>query len=132
MTDHLDYTASFLSDSFEIEEEDSGDYWYQMGRDLFDYLGARGFIVIKETPADAQLRTAEEIAHERADKRREEMKTLRMPTAETYELTTPITTAPSPLVSDNCSRCKEPIGETESWRPDPDVEHFAKAHRRCL
>lgn len=69
---------------------------------------------------------------QRADEKREEVRKLRMPTAETTSLESPITAAASPLVSDTCTRCNAVIGETESWRPDPEAAGFAKAHRHCL
>jgi len=68
----------------------------------------------------------------RADAKREVVRKLRMPTAEVSTLTSPVTEAISPLVSDTCTRCSEPIGETQSWRPDPGSAAFAKAHRSCL
>lgn len=68
----------------------------------------------------------------KADEKREEVRKLRMPTAETTSLESPVTAALSPLVSDTCTRCNAQIGETESWRPDPEVAGFAKAHRQCL
>lgn len=69
---------------------------------------------------------------EKADAKREEVRKLRMPTAEVSTLGTPITEALSPLVSDTCTRCNNAIGEMESWRPDPLASGFAKAHRICL
>lgn len=69
---------------------------------------------------------------ERADEKREEVRKLRMPTADVTSLESPVTAALSPLVSDTCTRCNAQIGETESWRPDPEVAGFAKAHRQCL
>lgn len=71
-------------------------------------------------------------AKERADVKREEVRKLRMPTAEVSTLISPVAEAISPLVSDTCTRCGNNIGEAESWRPDPRSMTFAKAHRACL
>lgn len=70
--------------------------------------------------------------HSRADERREAMRDIRMPQAQVYDTAPPTTDSPSPLASDRCHRCGATIGETESWRPDPQTKHFAKVHRRCL
>lgn len=70
--------------------------------------------------------------HDKADEKREEVRKLRMPNADVTSLESPIHAAVSPLVSDNCTRCQKLIGETESWRPDPEAIGFAKAHRQCL
>lgn len=69
---------------------------------------------------------------EKADAKREEMRSLRMQTAEITSLESPTTAAASPLVSDKCTRCKLDISEMQSWRPDPLATGFAKAHRNCL
>jgi len=70
--------------------------------------------------------------HDKADEKREEVRKLRMPSAEMTSLETPVQAAVSPLVSDTCTRCEKLISETESWRPDPEAIGFAKAHRQCL
>jgi hypothetical protein len=70
--------------------------------------------------------------HDKADEKREEVRKLRMPSAEVTTLESPIHAAVSPLVSDDCTRCHKLIAETESWRPDPEATGFAKAHRQCL
>ena len=70
--------------------------------------------------------------HDKADEKREEVRKLRMPNADVTSLESPVQAAVSPLVSDNCTRCEKLIGETESWRPDPEAVGFAKAHRQCL
>lgn len=69
---------------------------------------------------------------EKADTKREELRNLRLQTAEVSNLASPVTEAATPLVSDDCTRCHQPIGEMESWRPDPTAPTFAKAHRACL
>lgn len=70
--------------------------------------------------------------HERAEERREAMKTLRPPNAQVYDTGPPVIDSLSPLAPDRCHRCGNSIGETESWRPDPQVSHFVKVHRRCM
>jgi hypothetical protein len=69
---------------------------------------------------------------QKADEKREEVRKLRMQTAEITSLESPITATASPLVSDKCSRCNLEIGEMESWRPDSLANGFRKAHRTCL
>jgi len=69
---------------------------------------------------------------EKADQKRDEVRKLRMPTADVTSLESPITAAATPLVSDVCTRCHKEIKEAESWRPDREATGFAKAHRQCL
>lgn len=87
------------------------------------------------TPRPTRRRAKKAVADEvkiKADEKREEVRKLRMPTAEISSLESPVRAALSPLVSDTCTRCNAQIGETESWRPDPEADGFAKAHRQCL
>jgi len=78
--------------------------------------------------------------HERAEEKREAMKTLRSQAwrsraeaAQVFDASPSVTDAVSPLAADRCHRCGTSIGEMESWRPDPTVTtYFAKVHRRCM
>lgn len=79
-----------------------------------------------------QCATGASTRREKADLKREEVRKLRMPVADVTSLESPITAAVSPLVSDTCIRCHKEIGESESWRPDPEAAGFAKVHRQCL
>lgn len=102
-----------------------------LGKTIIDQL-PRGWALEGIGASCSRCATGEPTAKVKADEKREEVRKLRMPTAEISGLGSPVTDALSPLVSDNCVRCNQPIGETQSWRPDPTSKEFAKVHRECF
>lgn len=103
-----------------------------LGKIVADQLPA-GWMLETLGPTCGRCAETSEVStakHRADDRRRENIRKLQ--TAEVTSLESPTTTAVSPLVSDKCTRCNMTIGEMESWRPDPLVNNFAKAHRICL